>query len=139
MTPWTKRLAIALAVSLALNLLIGGFLLGRGLRRPEQHGPFMRPMPSALHARERGPWRKFLQGHRDELRARQGALRAARRDAREALAKPNFDAAELERTLAAVRAETAQGQEQLHRALVEAAKSASPEQRRELARFLDAR
>ncbi len=137
MTPWTKRMAVALAISVAVNLLLGGFLLGRGMHPSEEHHLAMRPGPSAMRARERGPWRGFVQGHRDELRARQGALRAARRDAREALAKKDFDAAALARSLAAIRAETARGQEELHRALVDAAKGATPEQRREMSRVLE--
>ena len=49
MTPWAKRLAIALSISIGINLLLAGYVLGYGLRRPQAaiggfgvgHGPGM--------------------------------------------------------------------------------------------------
>jgi uncharacterized membrane protein len=137
MTPWTKRLAIGFAISLAVNLMLCGFLLGRGVRRPMSRPNATRPGDSAAHERGRGPWRGPWLAHRDALRTRQGALRGARREARDALLSSNFDAPSLERALGAVRAETTHAQEELHRSLVEAATRATPGERRELARFLD--
>lgn len=134
MTPLTKRLAIALCVSLAINLLAAGFVFGRGWRRPSpEHGPHMMEWMS----RGRGPWRRAFEPHHAEFRGQTDALRAARLAARNALLSPNFERDSFERALGQVRAETTKSQELLHRALVEAAVSASPGERRELARTLE--
>ncbi len=142
MTPWTKRLALALAISVAMNLLFAGFLLGRGARSGPR-GDFGRALPrepsAALPGRKHGPWRGAFERHGPELRTQQDQLRAARRAAREALLQPNFDAARLETSLAAVRAETTKSQELLHRSLAEAAATAAPSDRKDLAKALDGR
>lgn len=144
MTPWSKRLAILLAISVGLNLLLAGFWVGRHFARPGPR-PFGPHGPPEMHelgrfGGSRHPaLRGALERHRDELRARREATRRARAVAREVLMAPELDRAKLERALADLKAETAKNQELTHRAILEAASEARPEQRRELGRALEGR
>jgi uncharacterized membrane protein len=61
-------------------------------------------------------------------------MHAARLPVRAALERDPFDPAALERALAELREKTTTGQVKVHEALVEVAKKATPEERRELAR-----
>lgn len=137
MTPWTKRLAILLAVSVGLNILLAGFWIGRHFGRP----PAPPPGPEAgfelgQFGRRHPALRTSIGRHRDEFRARREATRKARAEAREALVSPDFDRGKLERALAKLKDETAKNQELTHRAIVEAAVEARPEQRKALGRAL---
>ncbi|HEY8943414.1 MAG TPA: periplasmic heavy metal sensor [Polyangiaceae bacterium] len=136
MTPWTKRLAIALAISVGINLLFAGFSLGRHLGGPPPH-PAGRAFGRMGPGEPRHPaLRAALDRHRDELRDRRESIRKARMAAREALGRSDFDRAGLERALADLQTETRKSQELMHRAIVEAAATAEVEQRRALGRAL---
>jgi len=142
MTPWSKRLAILLAVSIGVNLLLAGVLLGRGFGRPRGGHAGPRPDDSGVEWREgrRHPVvREAVERRRGELSARRGAIEAARAKVRDALGRDPFDRALLEAALTNVRTETAESQALLHGALVEGAASATLEQRRELARNWDSK
>ncbi len=126
------------AISLGVNVLFAGLWVGRAVERhrmaaraPERHA--LRHRPRAL-----GPWAAVIE-HRPELSARRGATRAARAEARAALAREPFDAAALDKALAGLRTETMTSQETLHRALVETARKATPAERHALARTFDLR
>jgi len=135
MTPWVKRLSIALSISVAVNLLAVGFALGRRTHRPgKDFGPPHAGMPGS---HKRGMWRSTIEPHRAELRGQQEALRKARQAAREALVAPTFEREKLDRALNDLRRETAKGQELLHRALSDAAARAEPAARRDLARSME--
>jgi hypothetical protein len=119
----STHLKIALALSLGLNFALAGLWAGRFIERRRQ-GP---PMAMTHHG-PRGPWGVVGQ------RGMGPGMRAARLPVRAALEKEPFDPAALERALAELRRKTSAGQEQVHAALVDVAKRATPEERRELAR-----
>ena len=138
MTPLAKRLSIALAVSIAINLLLAGIWVGRAFRhpRPPMGEQGMHETPADREGR-RGLLRGLYREHGDELREKRRAIADARRTARDALQKEPFDRAALESALAALRKETGASQEILHRAIVEAAAKGSPEERMKLGYALE--
>ena len=136
MTPLAKRLSIALALSIAVNLLLAGIFAGRAFHRrppPPERGMALRGEPDG----RRAPLRGLLREHGDELREKRRAIGEARRTARTALEAEPFDRGALERALEALRKETGESQAIMHRAIVEAASKGSPEERRKLGRALD--
>ena len=139
MTPLAKRLSIALALSVAVNLLLGGILVGRAFTKPHR-GDVAREVP-ALHAPEReerrGPLRKLYREHGEEFREKRRAIGEAREAARTALEAEPFDRAALENALATLRKETVANQEIMHRQIVAAAENGSPEKRKELGHALE--
>ena len=152
MSSLTKRLSIALAVSVALNLFGAGFLVSRALHR--EHGPRMPHMPppaqelvdvspfmgprgllgcgAGPHAEPRV--REVMRAHGKELREGRGELRERRHAVEDALRAEPFDPAALTTALTALRASTNAAQERMHSALVDLAKTLSPEERHGLAR-----
>jgi len=137
MTPLAKRLSIALAVSIALNLLLAGVFVGRALYRrpppPERETPAFR----GEHDGRRAPLRGLMREHGDELREKRRAILDARRKAQAALEAEPFDRAGLEGALEGLRKETVASQEIVHRAIVNAASKGSPEERTKLGRALE--
>lgn len=139
MTPWTKRLAIALAVSLGLNLLLVGFWVGREFLRPDPPPRSTDTLAGPLGGgRRASALRGALENRGSELRQGRDAIRKARAQARDALLRSELNPAELERALSNIRMETTRNQQLLHQAIAEAAASASPIDRRELGRALGA-
>jgi uncharacterized membrane protein len=139
MTPLAKRLAIAVAISLGLNLLLGGVLVGQALQRRTHRAGIDRggPTPSGMH--QRGPHRpgafqRTVGARHPEFGERRRMIGAAREKVREALTREPFDKAALEQALAQLRKETEASQAVAHQALVETATSASPGLRDELGR-----
>jgi uncharacterized membrane protein len=152
MNPVTRRLSIALAVSVALNLFGAGFLVSRALHHrppppglhalhaPDERfegGPFMGPR--GLLGSGAGPHmlprvREVMQAHGKELREGRGELREKRHAVEDALRAEPFDAAALGAALAGLRQSTNAAQERMHAALVDLAKTLPAEERRELAR-----
>ena len=166
MTPLSKRLIIALVISVAVNLLIGGVFVGSAVHRRQmraERGQFMplprgpgarfgaapggpgeerpRGMPSGREGfRERrhgGPFGGTLAGHTEEMQARRKAVAGARSAVHDALVHDPFDPAALEKSLGALRTETVTTQELLHKAIVEAAQKGDAETRTKLARGFD--
>ncbi|HET9932307.1 MAG TPA: periplasmic heavy metal sensor [Polyangiaceae bacterium] len=133
MNPLTKRLAIVLAISLGINLLLGGFMLGRRFHG----GP--PPMASA-HGRdfpllrERMRMKHGMGDMRPEWRAFQKDHRAARERVARAFEHEPFDPGELDGALAALREQTTRGQKALHDELAQQAKSGDEKLRQNLAR-----
>jgi uncharacterized membrane protein len=147
MTPMAKRLAVVLAISLGVNLLLAGVLVGlRGQRFLHRGPPPQASFAAAADKPERGAPR-FRQGgmrrafgeHRQEFKERRQSSAAARNGVRAALEREPFDKAELEKALEALRKETTDSQLLLHRALVETAAAGGQEARRELARDFEFR
>lgn len=135
MTPLAKRLAIGLLISVALNLLCAGFLLGRGLHRG--HG--RKGVDAAMGGLRHPALRKVYQGQPGQVAGRRAAVRTARARVSEALRAEPFQPARLEQSLAELRTETTKTQELLHQALVHAAREGVPETRRELSRGFEQR
>jgi hypothetical protein len=115
------------AVSLGINFLFAGLWLGRRIERRKM------PPPHAAFQAPRGPWHAVV-GRERKHEGRRGAAKALSLGARAALDKEPFDPQALEQALEKLREDTAKRQEALHGSLVEVAKTASPEERRELAR-----
>jgi uncharacterized membrane protein len=155
MTPLSKRLVIALVVSVALNLLLAGIFVGGAIQRSrvraarphvtlhggdgrnrddERGGDGRRRFDGTRErARRGGPFGGLLASHRDEMLARRDATLAARNGVREALTHEPFDPAALDRALAALRQETATTQTLLHQAIADSARSGDAAARAKLA------
>jgi uncharacterized membrane protein len=137
MTPLTKRLAVGLAISVAVNLLLAGIFVGFAVQhrthaaaRPAESafGP-----PRAGQARFGRSMRRALGEHRPELRERRQKAAAARDAVRSALEQEPFDQQALVRALEGLRKETAESQELAHRTLLATAASATAAERKQLA------
>ena len=133
----SKWLLITLAVSLALNLALIGFVAGRA------SGPGMRhlaPDPSLgafrlvrqLPEERREALRPLLREHYRGIRPKLRALHASQAKIRDALDSEPYDPAELERALDAFRAALLASQEHSHRALIRVASDMSPDERHQL-------
>ncbi len=125
-----RNLAIALVVSAVLNVFFIGLWAGRFLRRgpgPRAAASFDETMDTA------GPMRRVWRGRDEALRPKSEAVDAARRAVRDALVSDPFDAPALESALARLRTDTNDAQVALHRAMVDAARELSLEERRRLA------
>lgn len=134
-----RWLVIALVISAALNLFALGFVAARSMRPHDhgRHGPFMGPrgmMREGVGPEARPLVDKVMAHHGEALRAERKELRQARRAVRDALLREPFDATQLERALAGLRARTDSSQQRMHEALVELARTLPREQRKHLAR-----
>jgi len=127
MNPLTKKLAIFLALSLGVNLLLGGFLLGRRFHGPRPEFPPYARGPGMLRGHGMGP-------KKPQWRAFQAANQAARERAAAAFEHEPFDPAALDAAFANLREETSRGQKALHDELVQLATSSDPNRRHDLAR-----
>ncbi len=142
MTPLSKRLVIALAISGALNLLAIGLFVGGSIKRSRH--------PDGRERVERRDGDRDRERNRDrqgsrkrslgpsskepELAARRMATADARKVVREALERKPFEPAALERALAALRTETAATQEVLHKGMLQAATKGDQKEREDIAR-----
>jgi hypothetical protein len=132
----TKGLAIALAISVVLNVFFLGFWAARSLRHwherrvPETFFSAIDDTPAVGEA-----WKR----HGVVLRQRRQSVDAARMAVHDALVAEPFRPETLETALAKLRAETAETQAAFHAALVQIARDLGPEARRRLAesRWLD--
>jgi uncharacterized membrane protein len=144
MTPMTKRLAIALAVSLGLNLLLAGVFVGLRIQRmghraapaPSFVASGRHPERAAPRLRPDGP-RHAFRDLRPELKERRQKVSGARAAVRAALEKDPFDKASLEQALEALRKETTESQLLAHQALAKSAADSDLEARRRLASEFD--
>lgn len=174
MTPLSKRLIIALVVSVAVNLLFAGVLAGAAIHRSRlraERGQMM-PGPRGMGAREGGPRNderrpKGERGPRDDrddrddrgrregrgprrgamfggllaedMRDRRETALKARAAVHDALTHEPFDAAALDRSLTALRAETATTQDILHKKMLELTRTGDAETRAKLAQGFERR
>jgi uncharacterized membrane protein len=125
-----KMLAVALTVSVVLNVFFLGFAATRALRR--WHA---RPAADPFYASvERAPAiGDALRRHGALLGQRREAVDTARQAVRTALVAEPFRPEDLEAALAKLRAETSETQAAFHAALVHVVRELSPEARRRLA------
>lgn len=135
-----KRLAIALGVSVVLNLffvsLFAAHALHGGRHHDRAHGAFFGPwgpMRDGDRATKQAV-RRVMKKHEAALHAQGDQLRESRRAISAALDAQPFDPAALEKALADLRAQTSISQELLHKSLVDVAKTLTPEQRNHFAR-----
>jgi uncharacterized membrane protein len=137
MTPLSKRLSIALAVSVTVNLLLGGIMVGRAFQEKPHRAK--REVPELRPEREdrRGALRDVYREHGNEFKESRLAIADARKAARAALETEPFERAALESALAQLRKETVESQEIMHRSILDAAEKGSPEKRKELANALE--
>ncbi|HEX5100099.1 MAG TPA: hypothetical protein VFV94_11395 [Polyangiaceae bacterium] len=168
MTPLSKRLIIALVLSVAVNLLLGGVFVGAAIHRHRMRAERAMPMPprgfgpheagprdersqraerkqhdrrEGREGREgRGPRRGPVFGGllADDLRPRREAVAKARADVHEALVREPFDPAALERSLSAFGTESATTQDLVRKRIVELSKK-DPETRAKLAHGFEPR
>ena len=133
-----KRLWIALAISLTLNLFGLGFMSARWLHGPggDHHGPrgpFFGPRGLLLDSELGGSMdaevRGVMERHRESLRAQREQLREARQAVGAALGSEPFDAEALKQALARLRQATGESQALMHAALIEIAPALTHAQR----------
>lgn len=136
-----KTLAVALALSLGLNLFLLGFWAARAWHK--SHGPKRGDLTAgglphlfyaakAFNDPQHPKLQRVIQSHKSKLLPRRQAVRKARREVDEALQADPFDKARLEAALANLRKETQTTQSELHSALLDLASEMTPEQRQEL-------
>ena len=140
--PSTRKLAIVLAVSIGLNLFLGGAIASAWLVKRQYAG--MRPPPTAgmpgdfdfrgglaaLGGEARPLAREIRQEYGPRLREAGKAMHDARREAGRMLRADDVDPGELEKALAAVRGRSDEAQAVMHEVLMEAMTKLTPDQRR---------
>lgn len=137
MEPITKRLAIALAISLSLNLFCLGFgvakrMHGGHMGPPMMFGPHGFMQRAGLRDDDR-KLRDILEKNRNRLHAQHSALMDARQDVRRAISADPLDDKQLDAALAQLRARSGEIQDQMHAALSQMAHALDAEQRKRLA------
>lgn len=147
MTPRNIRtLAIALAVSVGLNLFLGGMIASAWLAKRQYQArggeiatlarPFdLRRGFEAVGPQARALAREIRTRHAAPLREAGQEMREARGEIRELLTAEPLDAAALRDALSRMRAASGAAQAQMHAALLEVLQGLSPEDRQ---RFLRA-
>ena len=134
----TSFFAVALALSVLINLFFLGIIVGRitlpGFRHGSQGSLVPREEIRALPEAERRAFIRVVRSHQPEIRALREHVLDAKRAAEEAIAAPHYDRKLLETRFAAVRqAQEAQGAA-AHEAVIEALGTLSPNSRATLAR-----
>ncbi|MGQ0663553.1 MAG: periplasmic heavy metal sensor [Pseudomonadota bacterium] len=138
-----KWLAIALFVSLGVNLFLVGLMAGRYLgpsAPPFASGPspagdrpwFIHRMAENLPPEHRQVFEDAMAERRRDMGAANAAMREARRRVRDALVAEPFDRAALEAALADLRNRALDSQKAVHDAIAGAAQRLPPEARRPL-------
>jgi uncharacterized membrane protein len=134
---WLTVTAIALVVSLGLNLFLGGVMLGRGFGQSAdgwglgEHGVrvnierILKALPDA----DRRIARARFADRREAIAGKFAALREARRAVGAAMGAEPFEAAVLATAFATVRERTGDVQASLQAIVVEVAPELSPEAR----------
>ena len=145
--PSTRKLAIALAISIALNLFLGGaiasaWLVKRqyaGLQPPPQAGMAgdfdFRGGLAALGGEARPLAREIRHEYGPRLREAGKAMNEARHEVGRMLRADEIDPVALEEALAALRQRSDEALSAMHTVLMETMKELTPEQRRS---FLEA-
>ncbi len=134
-----KWLALALLLSLGVNVFLGGLVAGRHFGQPAASqrealapgGPIQR-LVASLPPDDRGAVQKAFAKRRAELAGDRRAVQAARAQVAQILAADTYDLAAQQKAFAEVRARTEALQRLLHEGLAEAAQEMSVEGRRSL-------
>jgi uncharacterized membrane protein len=138
MPQMSKRWAIVLFSSLALNLFVGGVIVShwgghwsardRDVARSHTFG--LRGASRQMGEETRATMRSMWSERANEMRPLWEAMRQARQETIGALGAEPFDKATLEAALAKSLAASVASQEAFHAALVDTASELTPEQRR---------
>jgi uncharacterized membrane protein len=126
---------IALAVSLAANLLLVGFVVGQAIHGPwREHGGQLtiEKLTGKMPPEVRDVVRASLRERRPEIANKMAAVREARAEVRAAIGAEPFDPARLAAAFAAVRDRSRAVQEDVQAAAVEAIAKLPPDTRRKL-------
>lgn len=139
-----RSIQIILVVSLVLNGLLGGLLIGGGLKQdnpppsPDRvERALVRGLERSVPQEDRGAVRNALRQAYGATRTERRALRRARRDLRLALAADPYDAETVARAFEAVRTAEATAQSGLHDELAKQFERLSAEDRAGILRSLD--
>lgn len=131
----SRWVAIALAVSVALNLFLGGLIAGRltgqatqGVQAKRNLDELLAPLPEAKRALVRREVRRVMPDVRRDLQATQRARAALA----EEFARAQPDPAAIDRHFREVQTRTTSMQESLQQAFKRAAAELTPEERRTL-------
>lgn len=128
-------LGVLLAVSIGLNLLLGGWIAGRFTSDAARAGFGGRNVEAVLEPlppEKRALVRKELKAAMPQVRRDLKGLQAARAEVAAELSKPEPDPAQLERRFADVRTQSSAIQAAFQQAFARAAASLTPEERRAL-------
>lgn len=137
MTP--GRLRLLLALSLALNLFLGGLIAGalftgaRERDRPHPRRPSYLAAADRLDPDDAERLRTLLRQKADDTRPRVEALRAARREASAAMAAPDYNPEAVRAALERARAEELALRREVDDAVIAFALTLDPEGREALA------
>lgn len=140
-----KGLAIALFLSLAVNIFLGGFAVGRfagGPRpphgdHPSMHaGPMMAPNVEALSPEGRAAFHSVFEAERDALHQRHSALKARRAAFAAALLAEPFDRAAAVAALKDLHTVTAEQQGAFAALMIDAVEKLSSDDRKALAKSI---
>ncbi len=146
MNPSIKPWAIALAVSLTLNVFGLGFVAARQIRGHHWRANRAQATAQTSHGGRRAEFRtgggppakvrQVILAHQTELAPRRGLVQSARESAKQALVTEPFDRARLLQSLTELRQASGALEEVRHQALVEAAAQMAAPERRSLAEWL---
>lgn len=142
----SKWLAIALTISLGVNLFLAGLFVGRWVGPPPLFAHAAAPrsperpvqamidrMAASLDEPNRVTFERIMDKHRPELSTAGASFREARRRVGDAMGAEPFDQTKLESALQELRARNMEFQRRLHAALGEAAAGLPPSERQKLA------
>lgn len=118
-----------LAVSLSINLLFAGAVLGRWLKRNTDHPAPMAWATKTLDAGTRERLRPLLQQNREEARQLRRRLRTAADDVRSAIRSEPFDEQALSDALTRLREVSADYQQTVHTVALQALQELSVQER----------
>jgi uncharacterized membrane protein len=132
-----KHWALALVVSVALNVMFGGMALARCVRGQPLRPGGMFPQPLHGLRRDLDPTvhpalDRVDRAHAAQIEARMRAVSDARARAMAALAAEDLDPVEARTALADFRTKVGEAHDEIHESLLELAASLPPEQRRAL-------
>lgn len=139
----TSFFAVALALSVLLNLFFLGIVVGRitlpGFRSGDQGSLVPRHEILALPDAERRTFIHIVRSHRPEIRVLRERVLDAKRAAEDAIGAPRYDRQLLETRFAAVRQAQETEGAAAHEAVIEALGTLSPNSRATLARKAEER
>jgi len=137
--------AIILLTSLACNVFLGGFMLGKHLGHPPygfRPPPGMDPPPLELNIlRELPPEsrekiRPFLQAHREAMKPEFDKMRLAQQAVFNQLMAENFDAAALQSAFSQLQQERVRVHDMMSQLLINAASQLNKDERQALAKSM---